>query len=257
LSHPSPPDAVSEKRPDANLLCLDIEWRPALVYRWDPYHDTATPDKVVENDGMLCVGLKWLGDEEVLVLSEWEHGHENMVNWLLDIMDAADAIITFNGDKYDLRKIDGEAARYAPGRVVKPVPSIDLYKTTKRLGYFIGKLNFVCRLLGIGEKLEHEGMALWTKVVDGDKDAQRRMGEYCAQDVRLLEPLYYRVRPFIRNHPYLGETAANQCPSCGATDSFQKRGWRPTRYYKVQRLVCTECGSWTSGERKKNAVHHS
>lgn len=235
--------------PDQKVLLLDIEWRPTKAYVWRAYDEIITPEKVIENGGLLCVGVKWLGDKKTTVYSDWEHGHKPMLQEVHDMMSFADSIVTFNGDRYDLPKLMGEFVLHG-FPPPPPVTSIDVYKTTKKLGYFMGKLGFIGPLLGLGKKVEHEGFALWTKVDNGDEKAQAKMAKYCAQDVDLLEKLYLRIRPFIKNHPHMGKVGANECGACGS-HHVQSRGTRRTRSFKIQRLQCQACGSWQDGVRKK------
>jgi hypothetical protein len=240
---------VKVKLPDQNVLLLDIEWRPVKAYVWRAWDENIAPNQVVEDGGLLCVGAKWLGSRETELFSEWEHGHVGMLQGIHDMMSVADAIITYNGDKYDLPKLDGEFARYdLPPR--PPCTSIDCIKQVKKFGYFRSSLAFVGPFLGLGSKLEHEGFGLWKKVMDGDENAQRRMARYCIQDVRLLERLYIKIRPHIRNHPHLGTTGGGQCPSCGGTHTHS-RGSVRTRVYKKQRLHCQSCGHWFLGKQTK------
>jgi ribonuclease D len=75
------------------------------------------------------------------------------------------------------------------------------------------------------------------------------MGKYCKQDVKLLEKLYLKVRPFIKNHPHLGK-AAHECGACNS-NHVQSRGYRRTKYFRIQRLQCQACGQWQDGKREK------
>lgn len=237
------------KYPDQNVLVLDIEWRPTKAYVWQAWKQNITPEKIIEHGGLLCVGAKWLGDKETFLFSEWEHGHEGMLGLIHEMMSTADAIITYNGDKFDLPKLHGEFVLYG----LPPAPpctSIDVLKAVKKFGYFMNRLAFIGPFLGVGGKLENEGMALWTKVIDGDENAQKRMAKYCIQDVKLLEKLYLKIRPYIKTHPHLGRTGAEQCPSCGSSHA-QSRGSRRTRSFKIQRLHCVSCGHWYDGTRSK------
>lgn len=237
------------KLPDQNVLILDIEWRPTKAYVWGPFKQYISDGQVLEDGGLLCVGAKWLGQKKVHVFSEWEHGHVGMLEAIHEMMSTADCIIGFNSDKFDIPKLLGEFVLHdlppAP-----PVTSIDLYKAVKKFGYFRSSLGFVAPFLSIGSKLEHEGMALWIKVINGEEDAQRRMARYCGQDVRLTERLYLKIRPYIRNHPHLGKTGHAQCPSCGGSHSHS-RGTVRTRVFKKQRLQCQDCGHWYLGKQTK------
>ena len=235
--------------PDQKILVLDIEWRPTKAYVWQPWKENITPEKIIEHGGLLCVGAKWLGDKNTELFSEWEHGHEEMLYRIHDMMSHADAVVTYNGDKFDLRKLEGEFLLHGL-EPPPPLTSIDCLKAVKKFGFFMNRLGFVAPLLALGGKMEHEGMPLWIKVMEGDADAQKRMTKYCIQDVVILEKLYVRIRPFIRNHPHLGRAGAEQCGACGSSH-LQSRGTRRTRAYKIGRLHCQSCGAWQDGKRTK------
>jgi hypothetical protein len=233
----------------SKILLLDIEWKPTKAYVWQPWQENITPEKIIEHGGLLCVGLKWYGSRETLLFSEWEHGHEEMVRRTHEMLSAADIVVTYNGDKYDLRKLEGEflLAKLPPP---PPITSIDVLKQVRKFGFFMNRLGFVAPFLNLGGKLEHEGMALWTKVDNGDEKAQKKMGKYCKQDVVLLEKLYNRIKPYIRNHPHSGKTKGIACGACGS-EKLQSRGVRRTKYFEIQRIHCQSCGSWQDGKRKK------
>jgi hypothetical protein len=232
---------------DRKILIWDIEWKPTKAYVWNAWGVNIYPQQVIEHGGLLCFGYKWLGEKNAHVITEWEHGHQGMVEQAHAVMAEADAYVTYNGDRFDIPKMNGEflLAGLAP---LAPTTSIDVIKTVKKLGFFMNRLGFIGPFVGIGGKVEHEGMALWTKVENGDENAQGRMKKYCAQDVKLTEKLYKKVLPFIRNHPHLSPKEA--CGACGAK-STQKRGFRYTKSFEIQRLQCTSCGSWSDGTRKK------
>lgn len=233
----------------SKILFVDIEWKPTKAYVWQPWQENITPEKIIEHGGLLCVGLKWADDKKVTVFSEWEHGHEGMVKLTHEMMSEAEMVVTYNGDKYDLKKLEGEFL--LAGLPPPPTPtSVDVLKAVKKFGFFMNRLGFVAPFLGLGGKLEHEGMSLWIKVIDGNELAQKKMSKYCARDVLLLEKLYKKIRPYIRNHPRTSGTTGDKCGACGSK-KVQKRGYRYTKYFKIQRLQCTDCGSWSDGTRSK------
>jgi hypothetical protein len=232
---------------EPRILIIDIEWRPTLAYVWRPFKENVNPDQIVEEGGLLCIGAKWLGDTTTYVFTEWDLGHTEMLRSVRGMMNVADAIITFNGDRYDLPKLEGEFLRYNL-KLPPKCASIDLYKTVKKLGYFRNSLSYVSRLLELGAKLENEGMLFWRKTMEGDAKTQTRMSKYCAQDVNLTEKLYLRMLPAIRNHPNLRDDG-EACPTCGSKNT-QKRGFNRSRLFKTQRLQCHN-GHWFTGKREK------
>jgi len=235
----------------SKLLLLDIETLPGTAYVWSlwgenvPLAQLNTPSRVV------CWAAKWVGEKGVMFDAEWEKGHDHMLHGIFTLLSEADAVLTYNGDKFDLPKLMGEFAAAhmgSPG----PVTSIDLYKTARKLGFISNKLEFVAPHLGVGEKIKTEGFRLWRGVDGGDPKAQSKMMKYNKQDTVLLEQLYLTLRPFIKNHPYLGEGGSHECPACNSK-KVQRRGVRRTKSFFIERLHCQKCGAWTDGVRRKAA----
>lgn len=230
------------------ILVLDIETKPIAAYTWGHWDQNISAAQIIERGGTLCVGAKFVGDRKTVLLSVWEHGHEKMLAEIHAMMSEADAIVSYNGDRFDLPVLAGEyvlAGMLPP----PPVPSIDLYRTVKGFRLGIHKLGYVGPLLEIGAKVKHEGFELWSLVMAGDAQAQRRMARYCKQDVVLTEKLYSRILPFIKNHPHL-QAVPDTCPACGSRN-LHKRGWYSTRVFRTQRLNCQDCGHWHKGKREK------
>jgi len=93
---------------DAKILVIDIEWRPALAYVWRMWDQNIQPDMLIEHGGMLCFSAKWVGGKKFLFYSEWKDGRVGMAKAARELLVEADAVVTYNGDKYDLPKITGE-----------------------------------------------------------------------------------------------------------------------------------------------------
>ncbi len=231
------------------ILILDIETKPIAAYVWRLWDQNVGLNQIIDNGGIMCVGAKWLGEPEVFLYSEWEHGKQAMLEAVHGLISEADAVLTYNGDRFDLPKLAGEFLLVGL-QPPPPVTSIDVLKAIKKLGFISGKLAFVGPLLAGADKIKHEGFDLWTKVMAGNGPAQRRMERYCKQDVKLLEKVYKKVKPYIRNHPHLGEVGKTSCGACGSTHT-QSRGYRRTKAFRIQRLQCQACGSWSDGVRSK------
>lgn len=233
---------------DKRLLFLDIEWEPALAYVWKMYDENISPDQLVDAGGMLCFCARWEGESNYQFFSKWEDGRDGMAKAALELLSEADAVVTYNGDRYDIPKIMGEIL--LAGLTPPPAPtSIDIFKTVKKMGFVMNRLAYIGPLLGVGGKVPHEGFRLWRDVLEGKESAQKKMKRYCIQDVRLLVRLYERIKPFIKNHPHMG-TSKHECGACGSNDT-QKRGFRRTKHYLIQRIQCNSCGSWSEGTRTK------
>lgn len=230
------------------ILSIDVETKPSIAYVWGAYDINISPEQVIEPGGIMCFAAKWVGQKHMFFASEWTHTREEMFSLLYSLLAEADAVITYNGDRFDLPKIRGEFVLL--GMVPPPpVTSIDVLKVVKKFGFMINKLAFIGPLLGVGAKLQHQGFGLWRSVLEGDIKALKRMERYNKQDVIVLENLYKRVQPYIVDHPHLGDEKG-LCGSCGS-DHLHHRGYRRTKYFKTERLQCQECGSWSTGKRLK------
>lgn len=229
------------------ILLLDIETAPATAYVWRLFDENIGLEQLITPSRMLCWAAKWYG-------GGWHIADERgnrlaMLKSLHALLSEADAVVTYNGDRFDLPKINGEfvAAGLDP---VPPIPSIDLYKTAKQLGYQSNKLLFVAKHLSIGQKVETGGFKLWADVMAGDEKAWAKMLRYNKQDVALLEKLYTKLRPYIKSHPALHGNGGVNCPVCGSP-KVQRRGNRRTKAFTIERLHCQGCGSWFDGRRSK------
>jgi hypothetical protein len=246
-----PDDAVrssSRPRSGPRILLLDIETAPATAYVWKLFDENIGLDQLIAPSRMLCWAAKWYrGGWHV---ADERGDRRDMLASLHSLLSEADAVATYNGDRFDLPKINGEFLA-AGLRPVPPIPSIDLYKTAKRFGYQSNKLMFVARHLGIGSKIATGGFKLWADVMSGDEKAWAKMLRYNKQDVALLERLYTKLRPYIKTHPALYTRAHNQrCQVCGAS-KLQRRGSRRTRAFVIERLHCQGCGAWSDGQRSR------
>jgi len=230
------------------ILVLDLETRPALAYSFQMYDTSISPAQVVEAGGVICVGAKWVGGE-AFFYSDWQHGHKKMLRAVHKLIMEADAVVSYNGGKFDLPKLSGEFLLNGLPPM-PPVTSIDLYKVIRKQGYEINKLEYVGPLLELGQKIKHEGFKLWRGVMEGDPAAEKRMERYCRGDVRLTEQLYKRILPFIANHPHMSLQGRGTCGACGSKE-LQSRGYRRTKAFRIQRLQCLGCGSWQDGTRTK------
>lgn len=159
------------------------------------------------------------------------------------LLDAADAVVTFNGDHFDLPTLNKDFLIEGQGPP-EPYQSIDLYKVVKRKFKFpSNKLTYVTDRLGLGGKVPHEGHTLWVKVMAGDEKARKTMEKYNKGDVILTEKLYDKVLPWIPNHPNRLLFAGDACVRC-SSGVLTKRGFYYTASAAYQTYRCSSCGGY-------------
>lgn len=231
------------------ILLIDIETAPNLVYSFDLRNAFIGIEQIVEPSRMLCFGAKWYGEPKVEFRSEFHHGREAMVLKAHSLLTEADVLLHFNGKKFDEPKINVEF--YRDG-LMPPAPyqRIDLWAAAvKRFSFPSSRLNHILRESDLPGKVETGGFSLWKDCLDGDPKAWARMRKYNIQDVKAMEPLYERMRPWIPNHPSMGSyNGTSVCPDCGS-DQLEKRGFAYTQVGKYQRYLCS-CGRWSQDTKR-------
>lgn len=234
------------------LLLLDIETAPNVVHVWGLWKQNVAINQILDAGYVMCWSAKWLGEEEVYFDSVHRSGAKRMLQRVHALLEEADAVIHYNGTKFDIPTLNKEFLLYGmlPPATYK---QIDLLKTAKSQFKFpSNKLDYVARALKVGQKVKHAGHELWIRCLAGEAKAWEEMEEYNRGDVTVLEGVYYKLRPWIRNHPNVGlhNDAADVCPHCGGAH-LQRRGYAYTGAGKYQRYQCNECGTWS---RSKNTL---
>lgn len=230
------------------ILTIDIEWRPMMSYTWGIWDQNIGLTQIVDDGGLLCFAAKWMGEKEILFWSE-KDGHQTMVQAAHDLLSAADIVVTYNGDKYDIKKLNGEfmLAKMPPP---KPFRSIDLVKSNKaRFDLPSRKLDYLVQRSGVGAKVPHNGFELWTGCMAGDPAAWALMEKYNRGDVIVTERAYLRILPWITNAPHLGmymPTEGFVCPHCGAK-KLTRDGETHTNVQSYALYSCGNCGGWSRG----------
>jgi hypothetical protein len=226
-------------------LILDIESTPILAWVWNLRQEYIPPVNIVHPSGMLCWAAKWLGEPEVEWRGRKPDGHKRMIQRIWKLLDEADAVVHYNGKSFDVPRIQREFLK------------LDLLLTVRRQFKFdSNKLEEVADQLGIGRKVEHEGMRLWLKCMDGEASAWERMKKYNIGDVRLTEQAYTgKLRPWINNHPsHAAFSGKDVCTHCGSSRLIA-RGFAFLTTGRYQRFQCKDCNSWgRSTTRDPDAV---
>lgn len=128
---------------------------------------------------------------------------------------------------------------------------MDTLKVAKKYFRFSSnKLDELGNYLQEGRKESTGGFETWLGCRRGDKKSWNKMKTYNARDVVLLENVYLRLRPFIRDHVSMFK-GNEVCTVCGSKD-IQSRGYRMTKVGRYKRYHCQSCSSWTSGVYERN-----
>jgi hypothetical protein len=234
----------------AKIYILDIETSPNIAYVWRFFKENIGAKQVLENSEILSFAIKELGSKVTTYYDRNEVGSEKFLIELLCVfLDDADVIVAHNGDKFDLPYIQGRCLALDI-KPPSPYKTIDTFKSAKyEFKFPSNSLEYLSKVLLGEEKGGHKkfpGFELWLEVLKNNPEAWEEMKEYNIRDVELLEKIYLKMRPFIRNHPNIavyGEEDKAVCPKCNS-EHIQYRGYAHTNVGRYHRFQCNDCGGW-------------
>src|SRR3990167_4527259 len=243
------------------ILMLDIETAPDVVWTWGVYQSNAIAVK--EHLYVLSYAAKWMGEREVTVkgLDDYRGyrsgaGTERaLLKDVHKLLSDADIVVAHNGRDFDVRKLN---ARFIAHGMLPPPPykvidtKSDLVTVAK---FSSNRLDWLCRQLDIGKKLDHEGFRMWQGCMDGEAKWWKKMKRYNAVDVRLLEELYGILAPWLPQPNAGVYSGMTVCPNpfC-ASKNLEKRGMSRSKTRVYQRYQCKDCGTWSRDTRSSSGT---
>lgn len=234
-----------------NVVVFDIETCPGTSYFWSTRDQYLPLERVITPGHIISVGWQSVAGGATQYADAWPHddrkSRKAMITKIHAVLETADAIVTFNGKGFDMRKLNGEFILFGL-RPLPKVPHIDLYQTVKTLGLLSGKLDYALQFYGEGSKGKTGGFALWRGYMRGDEKCRKRMETYNKRDVRRTKALYKRLGPYITNHPRFHDHPA--CPRCG-TKHPKRDGYRRLEFFKIEKFQCQKCWKRYEGRRSK------
>jgi len=229
-------------------LFFDIETTPNVVYTWRAgYNITVSPESIIKERKIISIHWKWQGENKVHNLS-WDKNQEDkkMLAKFIEIANQADEIIAHNGDRFDIKWLRTRCI-YHRLPMFSNYSTLDTLKKAKRhFNFNSNKLDYIAQFLGVGKKTDHEGYSLWLKVMDGDKEALKKMLIYGDNDVVILEEVYTVMMKYIKSnvhHGVLQGKETTSCPNCTSNDSTKVRLLSSPMGTLQVLMQCNDCES--------------
>lgn len=233
----------------AKILIFDIETSPLRAYVWRRWKQNIYLDQTISEWFLISWAAKWLEESEVYseCLSPKEIKSEDdsrIIKKLWMLIDEADIIIAHNGKSFDSKKMN---SRFILQGLPPTSPYIQIDTkevAAKQFGFSSNKLDALAGYFGIEHK-DDTDFELWSKCMDGDQEALNYMQKYNKKDVTILEQVYLKLRPWIKNHPnvalYLEEDNM-VCPVCGSKHLEEDGSFYYTTVNKFKVMRCQDCG---------------
>jgi len=241
----------------AKVLLYDIESFPHTAFTWGTYETNVI---AFQRERLTCsIAWKWLGNPQIecLALPMFKtypsHPFDNtlLIKAFHKVLCQADISIAHNGDRFDDKMVNTDIIKKGL-KPPDPRKTVDTLKVARRYFSFASnRLDALGESLNVGRKVKHPGFEMWLGCMNGDPKSWDLMIKYNRGDVALLEKVYYKLRPWIANHPDLSNfTRSRSCPNCESRNIISK-GWDYSRHYKRPRYKCRNCGRAFYGGSQK------
>lgn len=250
---------------EPRIVLFDLETMPNFneaMKVWPQISDYPGRTLKAQISTIICAGYKVYGENKTNCINAWDfdewtkdiNSDKRVCKAIYEVLKNADAVITHNGKRFDWKFLQTRLLKH--GLPALPdIPHIDTALVARKNLYaFNNRLGNLGKFFLADDKLENGGWDLWVRVSRREKQAMRLMVKYCKQDVDLLEKLFRKLRPFIKNIPnynvFAPEYASGKrvCPSCGST-RLKSHGWKHTKTQSYRRLRCIECGTFSRTDK--------
>ena len=210
---------------------------------------------------ILCIGYKFLGDPKVHVPTILEYSKKGMlddkglVERFAKIWDWSDYTCGHYAQRFDLPMIQSKLIKYGLPPLA-PKPLIDTWRVARdNLKMHSNRLGAIAEYLGCQNSKSPITFDDWLAAAHGDKKSLKYIVEHCRLDVLVLEEVFLKLRPLMKNEPsrhlFIEKDPLDPetCIACGST-KLQQRGYAVTRVSRYPRLQCTSCGKWMRGTKR-------
>lgn len=194
---------------DPMIICFSWGWydrtKPISKRRGKVHNEMV---RTTLNDIFLDGGKKARLSEEKIVRKAWQ------------LLDEADEVMAFNGDRFDDKVLIAAFMRYRLG-MPSPYVTIDPFKMSKSARFPSHSLNNLCRSFGIEGKTEVTYGSTWRGCLAGDRKQRKLMREYCDNDVYKMFDIFEIVFPYAKTKMKTNISAHRNgafcCNYCGSS----------------------------------------
>jgi hypothetical protein len=225
---------------------LDIETLPIIGYAWDIWQQNIGIEQIIKDSCILSWAGKFLNEptmySDILTSKESkERNTERIVKSCWEFLSKCHVVIGHNFQSFDSKHLNTAFLHYdLPPLKYTIVDTLLVSKQNFR--FTSNKMAYINKVLGIQEKLDHEGFPMWRGCDEGKQESLDAMLDYNLGDIGATEELFYIIRPYVKNFniALYNETEEAQCPVCGSTE-LTNEGYYYTPAGKWESMRCNKC----------------
>jgi uncharacterized protein YprB with RNaseH-like and TPR domain len=244
-----------QKRP--RILVFDIETLPMEVYAWGIFDQNIGIDMVKQDFTIASFAAKYVGEDRIIYADNRDRRNvrddKELVRFIQRTLDDCDVLLSQNGIKFDLKKINSRAYFNHLPPIGEKKKHVDLLAQGRQVfGHTSHKLAWITKALDSSfQKSSHKefpGFDLWREVMAGNTRAWNEMKKYNIQDIIATEAVYHDYMTWFPNvdlRPTYRAESTTECRACGSPNTI-KHDKRRSRLGLFRRYKCNDCGCVTT-----------
>lgn len=177
---------------------------------------------------------------------------KGVVKALHKVLSDADIVIGHNSDSFDIKKINYKFVKYGLEPIHIPFTVDTLRAAKKYMRSTSNSLYYLAKELGVPMKIDLPKGVMHAADAGCEKSLEK-LKKYNKGDIRSGASLYFKLQPYIKNHPNMNALLDNTsdkllCTNCGSKH-IKKNGKVTTKTGKFQAYICNNCGSVFKGKK--------
>jgi hypothetical protein len=226
-------------------------------------HPDFIPHTMLKRDWyVICWSANW--DDSEKVISDCQTSEEaknsndgtnkvddrRIVERLWGLLDSADIVVTKNGTKFDIPRMNERFVCYGLPPTTQ-YKQVDTQVIASKLGFSWKGLDAIRKRMG-GEGKIPTDITWWLECMKGNPKYLKMMSEYCGHDVIENKIFYHDVRAWATQHPNMGiysHTGEPCCTVCGSEDIELLSDTYKTQVNEYPQYRCRECGHVPRGRK--------
>jgi len=241
---------------EVKVVIFDIETTPLKGWVWSKWNNNLYGEQIIQEWFILSWSAKYLDSDvvESNVLTPEEVFNEDdgrIIRNIHKYLDGCQAVIAHNAKKFDCKRLNTRFIYHnLPPLDYRIIDTLDVAR--KYFSFTSNRLDDLAKFFGYSGKNKTE-FSLWSRCMQGDPKALEEMRVYNIQDVIVLENIYKKLRPYIKNHPNIGNMDNETgCPACGS-QNIKEEGTYYTNTSTYPKYRCNECGSLSRKRQNVNS----
>jgi hypothetical protein len=251
------------------IILYDIETLPMTCAVFTLYPESINHDNILSDWSLISVCWKELGKKTIYSTSLLDdpkrfkkdvNDDSQIVKKMREVFEDADLIIGHNSKKFDTKKLNSRLIYHGLDPLPSGIQQVDTLQEVRKVASFSSnRLDYLGKHLLNSGKME-TSRGLWLRILKGDISAVKEMVAYNKIDVKLLEDIYMKLRPYMKNHPHMGALDGNDrhntCRVCGSEELIKSKTRVTAAGVEKIQKQCKCCGAYTTFQapRKEKAL---